>query len=117
MAEYLVEYVEGSEVTYFCSDIRLDALPSILEENNIKVHEVEAYQTKFDAIKLPKTVKGVMFYSPSTVKSYKQENDKTAEDQSHQAKETSSSQAQEVIHRQGRLQETIPSCNQNSLLG
>ena len=46
LAEYLVEYVEGSEVTYFCSDIRLDALPSILEENNIKVHEVEAHQTK-----------------------------------------------------------------------
>lgn len=74
LAEYLVEYIEGTEVTYFCSDIRLDALPSILEESNISVTEVEAYQTKLDAVKLKDSVEGVMFYSPSTVQSYRQEN-------------------------------------------
>jgi len=74
LANYLVDYIEGNEVTYFCSDLRLDALPTILEENNITVHEIEAYQTKYDAVKLPNTVEAVLFYSPSTVQSFKQEN-------------------------------------------
>jgi hydroxymethylbilane synthase len=74
LAEYLVEYIDGTEVTYFCSDLRLDALPSILTENNITVNEIEAYQTKYSAIKIDDSVEAVMFYSPSTVKSYRQEN-------------------------------------------
>ncbi|GAA4802935.1 hydroxymethylbilane synthase [Litoribaculum gwangyangense] len=74
LAEYLVEYLEGTEVTYFCSDIRLDALPTILAENHIKVNEVEAYQTKFDGFKIEDTVEAVMFYSPSTVESFVEKN-------------------------------------------
>jgi len=78
LAEYLVEFMDGSEVTYFCSDLRLDDLPTMLKENNIEVKEIEAYQTKFDSLKIEDSVEGVMFYSPSTIKSYKQEN--TVED-------------------------------------
>ncbi|WP_411893889.1 hydroxymethylbilane synthase [Winogradskyella sp. A2] len=74
LAEYLVEYIEGAEVTYFCSDLRLDDLPNILSENNITVNEVEAYQTKFDADKIESSIDGVMFYSPSTVESYLKQN-------------------------------------------
>ena len=74
LANYLVEFMEGSEVTYFCSDLRLDDLPTILEKNNIKVTEVEAYQTKYDGMKIASTVEGVMFYSPSTVESFVQKN-------------------------------------------
>lgn len=75
LAEYLVDYIEGTEVTYFCSDIRLDELPTILNDNSIEVNEVIAYETKYDPIKINDTIKSVMFYSPSTVQSYKQEND------------------------------------------
>ena len=75
LADYLVEYIDGNEVTYFCSDLRLDALPTILSENNITVNEVEAYQTKYDAEKVKSSVEGIMFYSPSTVQSYLKEND------------------------------------------
>jgi len=78
LAEYLVEYIEGSEVTYFCSDLRLDDLPNILEENNIKVNEIEAYQTKFDSQEVDDSVESVMFYSPSTVQSYLKNNDADA---------------------------------------
>jgi uroporphyrinogen-III synthase len=74
LAEYLVEYIDGTEVTYFCSDIRLDELPTILEENNITVHEVEAYQTKYDGQKVEDSVESAMFYSPSTVESYVRSN-------------------------------------------
>jgi len=74
LAEYLVEYIEGTEVTYFCSDLRLDDLPNILTENNIIVNEVDAYSTNLASIKIDEKAEGVMFYSPSTVKSYLLEN-------------------------------------------
>lgn len=78
LAEYLIDYINGTEVTYFCSDLRLDDLPNILDENNIKVTEVEAYQTKFDSLKVEESVEAVMFYSPSTVQSYLIKNDASA---------------------------------------
>ena len=74
LAEHLVNYMEGKEVTYFCSDLRLDDLPNILVENNITVNEVEAYQTKYNADKVESNLDGVMFYSPSTVESYLKQN-------------------------------------------
>lgn len=74
LAEYLVEFIDGNEVTYFCSDLRMDDLPTILEKNNIKVTEVEAYQTKYDGAKVADSVEAVMFYSPSTVESFVQTN-------------------------------------------
>ncbi|MGB1307683.1 MAG: hydroxymethylbilane synthase [Oceanihabitans sp.] len=74
LANYLVEYIDGTAVTYFCSDLRLDALPTILSENNITVNEIEAYQTKFDTVKVNETVEAIMFYSPSTVQSFMLEN-------------------------------------------
>ncbi len=74
LANYLVDYIEGTEVTYFCSDLRLDDLPNILKENHIQVHEVEAYQTKLDGVEVGDAIEGVMFYSPSTVQSYLKKN-------------------------------------------
>jgi hydroxymethylbilane synthase len=74
LANYLVDYIEGTEVTYFCSDLRLDDLPRILEENNITLHEVEAYKTIYSPIKVDESTEGIMFYSPSTVQSYIQQN-------------------------------------------
>lgn len=75
LAEHLVEFMDGTEVTFFCSESRLDELPEILEENNIKVNEIEAYKTILDDVKIDEKIEGVMFYSPSTVKSYMRNND------------------------------------------
>ncbi len=74
LAHYLVDHIEGTEATYFCSNLRLDDLPRILSENNITVNEIKAYQTKFDSKQIDESIEGVLFYSPSTVQSYKQNN-------------------------------------------
>lgn len=74
LAEYLVEYIEGTEVTYFCSNLRLDDLPNTLTKAGLRVHEVEAYQTRYDADKIEDSLDGVMFYSPSTVESFLKQN-------------------------------------------
>lgn len=70
LAHYLVEFMEGTEVTYFCSNIRLDVLPDILKEHNIVINEIEAYKTKHDSVSLDPSVEGVLFFSPSTIDSY-----------------------------------------------
>ncbi|QXP80669.1 MULTISPECIES: hydroxymethylbilane synthase [Winogradskyella] len=75
LAEHMAEFMDGTEVTYFCSNLRLDTIPDILSKNNIKVNEVEAYETKLDAKKIEEDLDGVMFYSPSTVQSFLQLNE------------------------------------------
>ena len=74
LADYLVEFIDGTEATYFCSNLRLDDLPTILTENNIKVNEVEAYETKCNADKVEADLDGIMFYSPSTVEAFLTQN-------------------------------------------
>lgn len=75
LAKYLASEIKGKEVTYFCSDLRLDTLPTKLSESNITVHEIEAYKTMYSPAKVDDKVNGVLFYSPSTVESYMQENE------------------------------------------
>ncbi|MCT4698275.1 hydroxymethylbilane synthase [Tenacibaculum haliotis] len=74
LAAYLAKEIKGQEVTYFCSDLRLDTLPNALKVNEISVNEVEAYKTMYSPSKVDEKVNGVLFYSPSGVESYMQEN-------------------------------------------
>ena len=74
LATYLSAEIKGQSATYFCSDLRLDTLPNTLKENGITVNEVEAYKTTLSSSKIDDNVSGVLFYSPSTVESYMQEN-------------------------------------------
>ena len=74
LAQYLVDFMEGTEITYFCSNLRLDNLPEILTKNNITLNEVEAYKTVYSSLKIDDSIEGIMFYSPSTVQSFMLEN-------------------------------------------
>ncbi len=74
LSAYLAQELAGQEVTYFCSNLRLDTLPSTLKANDIIVNEVEAYKTMYSPEKVDDNVNGVLFYSPSTVESYAQKN-------------------------------------------
>ena len=74
LAEYLSQNLDNKEVTYFCSDLRLDILPAYLQTHDIIVHEVEAYKTMLSPVKIDDSISGVLFYSPSGIESYLQEN-------------------------------------------
>jgi len=74
LAEYLSKELNNKEVTYFCSDVRLDILPAYLQMHDIVVNEVEAYKTMLSPDKLSEDVSGVLFYSPSGIESYLQKN-------------------------------------------
>lgn len=75
LAEYLSKSLKNKEVTYFCSDLRLDILPAYLKMNDILVNEVEAYKTMLSPEMIEDSVDGVLFYSPSGIESYLQKND------------------------------------------
>ena len=74
LANYLVENLEDKNVTFFCGNKRRDELPTILENNNIEVNEVECYQTNLTPKKLDNKFKGLLFFSPSAIESYLLEN-------------------------------------------
>ncbi|MCI2229529.1 hydroxymethylbilane synthase [Polaribacter sp. MSW13] len=74
LAEYLFKELKISEVTYFCSNLRLDVLPAFLKAYDIKVNEVEVYKTMLSPVKIEDEVSGVLFYSPSGIESYLEEN-------------------------------------------
>ena len=70
LAAYLSKELEIKGVTYFCSDLRLDVLPTLLQAKGIVVNEVEAYKTMLSPEKIDDDVAGVLFYSPSGIESY-----------------------------------------------
>ena len=75
LAEYLAENLKNKEVTYFCSDIRMEILPAYLHQKNIQLNEIEAYKTMLSPLKIADDVSGVLFYSPSGIESYLKKND------------------------------------------
>tara|TARA_R110002126_G_scaffold124451_4_gene266532 strand:+ start:38341 stop:39930 length:1590 start_codon:yes stop_codon:yes gene_type:complete len=74
LAEYLSKELVNKEVTYFCSNLRLDILPAHLQTHDIVVNEVEAYKTMLSPVKIDDSVSGVLFYSPSGIESYLEKN-------------------------------------------
>ncbi|AOW20263.1 hydroxymethylbilane synthase [Urechidicola croceus] len=74
LADYIASTNQIKEVTYFCGESRRDELKSILTQNKIKVNEVEAYRTILNERKFDDEFDGVLFYSPSGVESYIEDN-------------------------------------------
>jgi len=63
-----------SEVIFFCGDQRRDELPGSLKENKIGVKEIVVYKTLVTSKKIEKKYDGILFFSPSAVKSFFQKN-------------------------------------------
>lgn len=70
LALEIVKNKNFKAVTFFCGNLRRNELPQILSEEGITVNEVEVYKTKFKLVKLEKKYNAVLFFSPSSIKSY-----------------------------------------------
>ena len=57
LTNYLVSNLKDDGVTFFCGNKRRDDLPTKLVENNIKVNEVECYQTQLTPRKIEEKYK------------------------------------------------------------
>lgn len=58
------------EVVFFCSEIRMPTIPETLKAKGIKVTEVVAYHNLPAPEKLERAYDGVMFFSPSAIRSF-----------------------------------------------
>ncbi len=60
--------------TFFCGNIRRDFLPDALRLVQITLDEIEVYETVLTTHEIPFIPNGILFFSPSAVESYLQEN-------------------------------------------
>lgn len=74
LAKIIVEKYLEEDFTFFCGDQRREDLPSILREHRVKLTEVTAYKTSLNPKKFPQEFEGVLFFSPTGVKSFTAEN-------------------------------------------
>lgn len=70
LAELMLKDSAVTSVVFFCGDIRRNELPDMLRSHHRKVEEIIVYKTLEMPVKLTVTYNGILFYSPSSVKSF-----------------------------------------------
>jgi len=61
---------KAGEVVFFCGDQRRDELPALLRGSRITVEEIVVYKTNEVPVKVARKYNGILFFSPSAVKSF-----------------------------------------------
>lgn len=74
LADIITKKYRNEEFTFFCGNLRREELPSALKKEGVEFQEVEVYKTSLNRQKFPQEFDGIMFYSPSGVKSFTSEN-------------------------------------------
>lgn len=74
LASIICNQYAKNTFTFFCGNIRRDVLPEVLRLAEITLDEVEVYETILTAHKIASTPDGILFFSPSGVESYLQQN-------------------------------------------
>ena len=69
LADKIIKHRE-KEVVFFCGSHRRDELPEILSKHNISVHECIVYETIETPSEISDRYDGILFFSPSAVKSF-----------------------------------------------
>lgn len=70
LAELIISEGKTSSVVFFCGNIRRNELPDMLRSHNITVEEVIVYETVETPAILEEEYDGILFLSPSSVKSF-----------------------------------------------
>ena len=63
-----------SSFTFFCGTIRKNTIPNYFQQNKIAYNEFIVYETKLKPRRIKKDYQGVLFYSPSGVTSFLEDN-------------------------------------------
>ena len=77
-AEDLIQIIDSkyksSSFTFFCGNIRRNTIPNYFQENKIAYNEFVVYETKLKPHKIKKEYDGILFFSPSGVNSFLENN-------------------------------------------
>ncbi|THD69418.1 uroporphyrinogen-III synthase [Robertkochia marina] len=74
LARILIEKYRGENFHFFGTDSRRNELPEMLSNNDTPLTEIHVYETVLNPAKAPGKFDGILFFSPSAVASYLQEN-------------------------------------------
>lgn len=74
LAEIIIRTYPDKNFRFFCGNSRRDELPEMLQQQNIALEEIEVYQTNLNIQEFRSDYDGILFYSPSGVKSYTSKN-------------------------------------------
>lgn len=74
LASIICNQYSKNSFTFFCGNIRRDFLPDVLKLAEVTLDEIEVYETILTPHKITIEPGGILFFSPSGVKSYLQEN-------------------------------------------
>jgi len=70
LAKKLSKRYKNDQFSFICGKQRRDELPDMLTSNAIVFEEYHVYDTLLNPITIPRSFDGLLFYSPSAVKSY-----------------------------------------------
>ena len=74
LASCLIENHKHLQFHFFSGTRRRDELPDLLSENKVNFEEIEVYETGLNFSKFNRLFDGIMFFSPSGIKSFIAEN-------------------------------------------
>ena len=70
LAEILVKKHQKESFLFLCGNKRRDELPASLKKNNVQYKELEVYRTHLNAKAFQRDFDGILFFSPSGIRSY-----------------------------------------------
>ena len=74
LARLIAEHYRGEEFQFFCGKMRNPDLPEYLRQHKVNFRETYLYNTRFTPSKIDRIFEGILFFSPSGVQSFCQEN-------------------------------------------
>ena len=74
LGQFIAKNRKNDDFLFLSGNERRPELPELLETNNIRYKEVQVYKTHLRSKKFNRTFDGILFFSPSGIRSYLQEN-------------------------------------------
>lgn len=75
LANFIKKNHKTDTFYFFCGNLRRDEIPSALKKENIALFEVKTYETLLKTTKIEQKWDGILFFSPTGVKSFCIENE------------------------------------------
>ncbi len=75
LAKVIVSGYKEEAFTFFSGNLRMDTIPKALKNAEVKLHEIEVYETILTPHKVNAGINGILFFSPSGVESFLKGND------------------------------------------
>lgn len=75
LAEIITQKYAVNSFTFFSGNLRLDTLPALLNQKKIVWNEIQVYETVLQPNKIALETAGILFFSPSGVQSFLQDNE------------------------------------------